>query len=314
MSAPAQAKKKTKLLAITPASVEPKKPKVLIYGPAGVGKTWISLDFPDVYYIDTEGGADLAHYRNKLRAAGGMYFGPDQGSLDFDTLIGQIEALATERHKYKTVVVDSISKVFNSAITDEQIRLGERDAFGASKKNPIRQMAKLLRWINRADITAVLIAHEKDLWGQSSTGQREAIGKTADAWEKLEYELHLVLRISKIGAGDNAKRYANIGKSRLPSFPEGTRFDWTYPEFSQRYGKDVIETAAVPVVLATPAEVKEIKDLLEIVKLPDGLDKKWLNAASAETWDEMSHDQIAACIGALKQRMANKKEEPAHEV
>ena len=57
--------RKSKLLAVAPETVEPKKPKVLIFGAAGVGKTWTSLDFPGVYYIDTEGGADLDHYRAK---------------------------------------------------------------------------------------------------------------------------------------------------------------------------------------------------------------------------------------------------------
>jgi hypothetical protein len=295
--------RKSKLLAVTPETVEPKKPKVLIFGPPGVGKTWTSLDFPGVYYIDTEGGADLAHYREKLRAAGGMYFGPDQGSLDFDTVIGQIEALATEKHHYKTVVIDSITKLFNAAIADEQMRLGDKDAFGASKKGPIRQMVRLIRWLNRADMNAVVIAHQKDLWGKDDKGNREVIGMTFDAYEKLEYDLHLVLRIAKIGAGANAKRSAYAGKSRLTGFPEGERFDWSYPEFAARYGKDVIEKEAVPVVLASAEQVAEVKRLLEIVKLPDGTVDKWLIKASVDSIEEMSSETITACITHLQGKL-----------
>ena len=68
----------SKLKAIAPKAAEPSKPKMLIYGKPGVGKTWAALDFPSVYYMDTEGGADLEHYTDKLLAAGGMYFGPEQ--------------------------------------------------------------------------------------------------------------------------------------------------------------------------------------------------------------------------------------------
>lgn len=297
--------RKTKLLAVPPEAVEPRKPKVLIFGPPGVGKTWASLDFPSVYYIDTEGGADLAHYRDKLRAAGGMYFGPDQGSLDFDTVISQIEALATEQHHYKTVVIDSITKLFNAAITDEQQRLGDKDAFGASKKGPVRQMARLVRWLNRADMNALIIAHQKDAWGKDDKGNREVVGVTFDAYEKLEYDLHFVLRISKLGNGANSKRFAHIGKSRLTGFPEGEKFDWSYADFAARYGKDVIERETVPVVLASADEVAEVNRLLEIVKLPDGMVEKWLTKASVESFEEMSSDTISACITFLKGKITS---------
>src|ERR1700679_323108 len=108
-----------KLRGRDPTEAKPSRPKILIFGKPGVGKTWASLDFPSVYYIDTEGGADLDHYRAKLRNSGGAYLGPDQGSLDFDVVIAQIQALATEEHHYRTVVIDSISKLWNTALSDE---------------------------------------------------------------------------------------------------------------------------------------------------------------------------------------------------
>jgi hypothetical protein len=295
-------KSRSRLMAVEPDTVEPKKPKVLVYGPAGVGKTWASLDFPGVYYIDTEGGADLDHYRAKLKAAGGVYFGPDQGSLDFETVIGQVQALATERHPYKTIVFDSITKLFNTAITDESERLGDKDVFGASKKPAVRQMARLVRWVNRADMNAIFIAHEKPDW-TSENGKREQTGLTFDGWEKLAYDLHFILRISKIGAGDSAKRYAHVGKSRLTGFPEGSRFDWSYDEFAARYGRDIIEKDVKQIVIASAEDVAEIKRLLDLVKLPDGTVEKWFKAAGVESFDEMDADIIAKCIDNLKGKL-----------
>lgn len=298
--------RKSKLLAVAPETVEPKKPKMLIFGPAGVGKTWTALDFPNVFYVDTEGGADLNHYRNKLKDSGGAYFGPDQGSLDFDTVIGQMEALATEKHSFKTVVFDSITKLFNTAITDEQMRIaneGKKDEFGTSKKVPVRQMARLVRWINRADMNAILIAHQKDQWGKDDKGNREVVGLTFDAWEKLEYDLHLVLRISKIGAGESAKRFANIGKSRLTGFPEGQRIEWSFSEFSERYGRDIIEQAVKQIVLASPEQITELKRLLEIVKLPDGVTDKWLTKAGVDCFEEMDSDTITKCLSFLQEKI-----------
>lgn len=303
-AAPVKAVRKSKLLAVSPEAVEPKKPKVLIYGIAGVGKTWTALDFPGVYYIDTEGGADLDHYRQKLKASGGMYLGPDQGSLDFDTVIGQVEALATEDHPYKTIVFDSITKLFNTAITDEQQRMaseGKKDEFGASRKVPIRQMSKLVRWINKCDLNVIMIAHEKDLYGATTGGQREVLGRTFDAYDKLEYELHFVLRITKLGKGDTAIRKAHVGKSRLTGFREGESFDWSYAEFATRYGRDVIEKGVTKIVLAAPEQIAEVRKLLDVVKLPDGMTDKWFQKANVDDWAEMDTETIAKCIGYLTQ-------------
>ncbi len=286
--------RKRVLRAVAPESIEPRKPKVLVYGPPGVGKTWVAIDFPGVYYFDHEGGADLDHYRQKLRASGGMYFGPDQGSLDFETVIQEVQTLATEKHDRKTIVFDSATKLFSAAIVEEQERLGSKDAFGASKKGPVRQMARLVSWVNRTDMNAIFICHQKDKWEKN-----EAVGFTFDCWEKLEYELHLALRIERIGDA----RYARVGKSRLLGFPENERFQWSYAEFATRYGRDVIERAATQLVLATDEQVAEIKKLLDVVKLPEGTADKWLSKAGVEEWHEMGSDTIIKCIDFLKEKL-----------
>lgn len=291
--------RKSKLLAVAPEAVEPKRPKCLIYGPPGVGKTWASTDFPSVYLIDTEGGADMDHYRAKLRNGGGVYLGPDQGSLDFDIVIGQMKALAEEEHPYRTVIIDSISKLWNVALTDEQENLGDKDAFGAYKKLPTRKFASLIKWVNRLDLNVIFIAHQKEIWGLNDKKQREVVGYGADAQDKLEYDLHLVLRIAKQGS----TRYAYIGKSRLPSFPEGERFEWSYQNFADRYGHDVIEKEAKPLVLATEDQIKELHRLLSIVKMPDDWEGKIFKAAGVDAWEEIDSDKIESVFTMLKKRL-----------
>src|SRR5688572_21789505 len=98
----------SKLKAKDPKETEPRKPQMVIFGPSGVGKTWFALSFPAVYYIDTEGGASRKHYMERLSKSGGMYMGPEDGANDFETIIEQTKALATESHKFKTLVIDSI--------------------------------------------------------------------------------------------------------------------------------------------------------------------------------------------------------------
>lgn len=278
----------SKLKAVDPKAAEPSKPKILLYGKPGVGKTWFSLDFPGVYYIDTEGGADLNHYTDKLKKSGGVYFGPDQGSLDFQTVIEQIQALATEKHAYKTVVLDSISKLFALEIAKEAERLGDKNAFGADKKAAIAYMRKLISWLTRLDMNVVLIAHEKPQWGIDSKGERAEIGVTFDAWDKLEYELHLCLNAFKTGKDHKAR----VTKTRLTGFPAAEVFNLSYAEFSTRYGKDVVEGEVTQVKLATPDQLERLKVLFNTVKLPEGQEEKWLKAGNTESWTEMDFDKV----------------------
>lgn len=293
-------RRNTKLLAVEPDVIEPRRPKCLVFGPPGVGKTWASLEWPSVFYIDTEGGADLEHYRARLRASGGAYLGPDQGSLDFDVVIGQIQALGTEKHHFRTVVIDSISKLWNVALTDEQEALGDKDAFGAYKKAPTRKFASLVKWVNRLDLNVIFIAHQKDVWGLNDKKQREVIGFGPDVMDKLEYDLHLVLRIAKIGTS----RYAYVGKSRLPTFPEGDSFGWSYENFAERYGRVVIEKESTQLVLADEGQISELNRLLSIVKMPEDWQEKVFKKAGVEAWTEMDADKAAKVIENLKSRLS----------
>lgn len=280
------------LRAVSAKTAEPSKPKMLIFGKPGVGKTWASLDFPSTYYVDTEGGASGSHYTDKLSNSGGMYFGPDQGSLSFDEVIKEVKALATEKHHYKTLVIDSISKIFNLEIANEAERLGDKDAFGASKKPAVARMRQLINWLARLDMNVILIAHEKPEWGQNGKGERVEIGSTFDAWDKLEYELDLALNIIKTGPSRTAK----VRKSRLLAFPDGSSFPWAYTEFASRYGTEVIEREGKQVTLATEAQLKEFKLLLDVVKIDEGQEEKWLKKANVESFEDMDSEVMANLI------------------
>lgn len=291
----------SRLKAVAPKAAEPSKPKILIFGKPGVGKTFGALDFPSVYYIDTEGGADLEHYTDKLKRSGGMYLGPDQGSLSFETVMEQVQALATEQHSYRTLVIDSISKLFNMEIADEAERLGrdgKKDEFGLSRKPAVAYMRRLTSWLQRIDMNVIMIAHEKSSWGIVN-GQRSEVGVTFDCWDKLEYELHLCLNIIKAGP----LRLAKIGKSRLVGFTEASTFPWSYAEFAQRYGQDVIEKETRQIVLASPEQIAEIQRLLEIVKVKEDWQEKVFKAASVESWEELDAEKMEKSIAYLKERI-----------
>ncbi len=263
------------LKATDPKQAKPSKPKILMFGKAGVGKTWGALDFPSVYYIDTEGGANLSHYTDKLKASGGVYLGPDQGANDFAVVTEEIQTLATTKHGYRTLVIDSLSKIFNTQVSADLERIQARqiasgnegkETYGAEKKPAVNWVRRWLRWFDKLDMNVLLICHEKDQYRDG-----KLVGVTFDAWDKLDYELHLALNISKQGAS----RKARVTKTRLDGFPDATTFDWSYAAFAERYGREVMEASAVPTEMASAEQVAQFAGLLAVVKVDPKVLEKW---------------------------------------
>jgi hypothetical protein len=290
-----------KLRAREPGVVEPGKTKGLIFGASGVGKTWFTLSFPSPYYIDTEGGADLRHYQERLKVAGGVYMGPEDGALDFDVILDQMKALATEKHPYRTLIIDSVTKVFQSAIATEAERLGDRDAFGASKKPAISKMRRLVNWCSRLDMNVWFVSHETSEWGVGPTGQREEIGKIPDVWDKLVYELDICLRVTRRGKAFPA--HAAVHKSRLTGFPLGEVFPLEYSEFASRYGKDYIEADSTTITLASAEQVAQITRLVELLKVSSEECEKLLTKAGADNWSELSSEQATKTVKWLEAKI-----------
>lgn len=280
------------LKATDPKAAKPSRPKVLIFGKPGAGKTWTALDFPGAYLIDCEGGANLSHYTDKLKASGGLYLGPDQGSNDFATVTDEIVTLATTKHDRKTLIIDSISKLFNTAVSAEHERMEKagRDmekTFGAEKKPALNWLRRWLRWFEKLDMTVLLIAHEKDLYRDG-----KLIGVTFDCWDKLEYELHLAMNVVKQGSS----RKARVTKSRLLAFPDAEVFDWSYATFAERFGREVMEAQSESVVMSTPEQAKQLADLLAVVKVDAKVLEKWEENGEAA---ELTSDDLQKRIDYL---------------
>lgn len=285
------------LKAVKPEVVEPGKPKFMLSGRAGVGKTLFALDFPKPYLIDTEGGATRPQYREKLSRVGGVYFGKDHGSQDFAAVIEEIKQLATTSHEYRTLIIDSFSHLYNTAASIAEEKVGNE--FSRDKKEANRPTRQLMRWLETIDMTVILICHQREKWERRG---RDVIntGTTFDGYDKLEYALDLWLEVQKLGQ----ERIVVVKKSRIEGFPEAKEMPMDYKGFSELYGTSIIERVTAPVALITPEEVLLIKNLVQVLNIDKDTVETWFERAKVDRWEDLTGEQAKKFIAYCDKRLA----------
>ncbi len=76
-------------------------PRVLIYGPPGLGKSTLASEFPAPIFIDVEqglpSGVEAASWPEEITG--------------YDVVIQAISQLITDEHEFKTVIIDSLDKL-----------------------------------------------------------------------------------------------------------------------------------------------------------------------------------------------------------
>jgi hypothetical protein len=127
------------------------------------------------------------------------------------------------------------------------------------------------------------------------------LGHTFDGWRQLDYWFDLVVELGKKGK----KRFAKVAKTRVESFPDEDVFEWSYDAIRKRYDPSMLEKEATAVQLAKPDQVQTIKDLLNIVRLPEGTVDKWFAKAGVDVWEDMPSETINKCIDYVKGRLPN---------
>jgi len=276
------------LRAKKPEAIE-KRLKALFYGGAGVGKTTAAIQFPMPYLIDTERGAENDQYTKLLNKAGGVIF----QTSDFDELVKEVTALLTEKHGYKTLIIDPLTTLYNDLIDKSAIKHGTD--FGRHYSAANKKIEHLINLLYRLDMNVIITAHSKALYGQNMA----IIGDTFDCYKKLDFVFDLVLEIQRRGKD----RIALVKKSRIESFANSDPFPFSYGAIAKYYGKDVLERDAIAQELAGEEQVKEVIRLIDLIKVPEEIYKKWLDKAGSEKWEEMPRDAIEKCIDHLKSKI-----------
>ncbi len=271
-----------------PEQIE-KRLKALFYGGAGVGKTMASIQFPNPYLIDTEKGAENAQYVELLNKNNGVIF----QTSDFEEMIVEIKSLLSEKHPFKTLILDPLTTVYNDLLDQAALKVGTD--YGRHYGVANGRMKQLLNLLLRLDMNVIVTTHAKNEYGPNLS----VLGQTYDCYKKLDYLFDLVFEIQKRGK----ERIGIVKKTRIKSFDEDDSFPFSYEEIAKRYGADILVKDAAPQKLATPLQMKELERLIILLNIPEEVSDKWLKKGQASTFAEMEEDQIQKCIDFLNKKV-----------
>src|ERR1044071_6531533 len=95
-----------------------KRLKLFMFGPAGVGKTTAAIQFPKSYIIDCERGAE--NYDKLITDSGSVVF----QSNDINEVVAEVKSLLTEKHDFRTLVIDPITPIYNDLLEKCETQVG----------------------------------------------------------------------------------------------------------------------------------------------------------------------------------------------
>ena len=271
-----------------------KRLKAFFYGNAKVGKTTAAIQFPRVYLIDTERGAENDKYVNMLEKGGGVIFQTN----DFEEVVKEVTSLLKEPHEYKTLVIDPMTVLYDDLVEQCANKVGTD--YGKHIGVAAKRMKNLYSLLLRLDMNVIITSHAKaeyKMVGKELT----LLGNTFDCYKKMDYMFDLILEIQKRGK----ERVAMIKGTRLEGFHEDETFAFNYDEISSRYGKEILERDCVSVEMAKPEQIKEIKHLIDLLHITQETVDKMLKKEDVEDYEYMSHAYIQKCIDHFKSKINN---------
>lgn len=283
------------LKAIKPTMKE-QRLKMFVYGPAGVGKTIGAIKFPNSYIIDTERGTNF--YANIINESNSVVL----QTLDPDEIRGELNYLLTEKHSYKTLIIDPITQVYNATQEKwtkrfQKFSTNEMQDFGIRYWGKVKgDFKSTQRLLLALDMNVIVTAHQKDLYSSDV----KKIGVTFDSMKGDDYFFDIVFRVERINGDLIAFKIKERSEKIEGKFPDN--FVWSYDNFCKFYGKEIIEKDSTPVLMASTEQILRIKQLITPLKDGDELIAKWFTKSGIDDWSEMNSESIQKCIDYLENK------------
>lgn len=289
-----------------PPEPKNKRVKMMVFSSPGLGKTTAAINWPKSVIIDMEHGTD--NYHETILKNGSVVL----HTTNPDEVKDEIKTLLTEKHDYRTIVIDPVTILYQS-IQEKWTRIFSKYAdtekatelqdFGFRYWAKVKSDYKsIMRMLLACDLNVILTAHQKDVYGEGM----KKVGFGSDSMKGDEHIFDYVFQLVMDSKGRRTaitkKERAEVGKNKFPS-----EFEWSYANFKVYYGAENLERESTPVPLASAEQVAEVKRLLSIVKVEDNWEADVLTKADVDYWQEMTAEKIGKVLEFLNNKLTGGK-------
>jgi hypothetical protein len=281
-----------------------KRRKLFVWGDSGCGKTWFALQFPKPAVLDLERGSE--EYGNRF---------------DFDVLpvttaddaMAALDWLATNRHDYRTLVIDPITVYWEALQKKWSDIFLTRNKGGKGFKfefyelqprdwNIVKaELRHFIRKILALDMNVIVTARQKTQYADG--GFMRAIGETFDGEKSLPYLFDTILQLRRSPEG---KFYAKTIKDRTGRLP-AAEFENEFSVFERAFGKTELARKAKPVAMATARQIESIRKLSSDLKIPEERMNERLAHYGAESLEDLTEENAAVIFTKLEAAIASRK-------
>lgn len=253
--------------------------KASIFGAPGAGKSFFAYGFPRPYIIDTEGLMKYSQFVKMIEENQGVVV---DSLKTLDSISVEIRALMTEAHDYKTLIIDSISTPYATALKEESKRVGT--AFHVHRTVPNQTLTTIADLLTDLDMNVILIAHSKTRYEDG-----KSVGERPDVPDKFEYMMGTVIQVRLTPK----RRIGHVLKSRYTEMETLSSFELSYTAIKKMFGGEMFERNVVCVDLPSSAQLAQFE---ACSRGNTPLKNQWLKAANITDFSQMKKSDLEKCI------------------
>jgi hypothetical protein len=270
----------------------------LIEGDSGSGKSFFMACLKNAVIYDTDLGGGLSDYENRISKNGSERIEVSS----FSEILADIRQRLRTGALKETICIDHLSGLHQESLLRHNPT--QDSDYGRSNNKATYEWRQIREFAKTFDANLFCASHMKTEYEKDKN-----VGRIADGAKHLEGDFHIVLKLESLKDDKGRKRYpatAHVIKWRRdPEFdtrgPVPDSFKFLLEEFEKIHGANY-KREREKIVLAKPESIDALKNALALLNPEKSaeLTAKWFKAATVDSFEFMSEEQVEKCHEMVK--------------